>query len=171
MKLYRILLSSGAVAGLAALFLAAGPGYACACKKKTAGYFQKMGIEVAAAATGVLPGVAQSLSGISGDPGRGRLVAINRRKGNCLACHKISKLSDQPFHGEIGPSLDGIARRYQESQLRQLVIDARKFFPQTVMPPFYVREGLYRVATKHQGKSILTAQEVEDVVAFLKTLR
>lgn len=170
MKTRSLLLGSGAVIVLVGTLTAA-CGYANACKKKTTGYFQQLGEAVATSATTGLSGIGQSLSGISGDAARGRLVVINRKKGNCLACHKVSSISDQPFHGELGPSLDSVSVRYQDKQLRQMVVDARSFFPNTIMPAFYVNTGYTRVSSKFADKTILTAQEVEDVVAFLKTLK
>lgn len=105
-----------------------------------------------------------------GDPARGREVVIHRQQGNCLACHAIPALRDEPLHGTIGPSLAGVATRYDEDELRLRVVDPKRINPDTVMPAFYRRDGLYRVAEAFQGKTILTAQQVEDVLAFLLTL-
>ena len=115
-------------------------------------------------------GIPTSLTGASGSVERGRDVIVNRKAGNCLACHKISVITDQPFHGEIGPPLDGAAARWSEAQLRLIVVDSKKVFDGTMMPAFHRSLGLNRVMDKFQGKTILSAQEVEDVVAFLKTL-
>ena len=115
--------------------------------------------------------VTQSLTGKPGNPANGRKVFAHRKKGNCLACHKNSDLADQPFHGEIGPSLDGVANRYDEAHLRGIVVDAKHVFADTIMPSFYSLKQGVRVKKKFQGKTILTAQEVEDVVAYLKTLK
>ncbi len=116
-------------------------------------------------------GVPQSLTGKPGDAERGRKVIINRKQGNCLACHAISVLASEPFHGEIGPSLDGVAERYSEAQLRLILINAKAVFPDTIMPAFYRNDGFTRVMKKFRGKTILTAQQVEDVLAFLKALK
>ena len=116
-------------------------------------------------------GIETSLTGKSGDPSAGTKVMINRKLGNCLACHKVSALSDQPFHGEVGPSLDGAADRWTEAQLRLIVVDAKKLFPDTIMPSFLTTEGRNRVMKKFKGKTILTPEQAEDVVAFLKTLK
>ena len=83
----------------------------------------------------------------------------------------MTKLSAHPFHGEIGPSLDGVAERYEEPQLLLQVVNAKEINPDTIMPGFYRTEGLHLVSDKFKGKPILTAQEVEDVVAYLKTLK
>ncbi len=115
--------------------------------------------------------IATSLTGRPGDPAKGRAVVINRQQGNCLACHAISALSSEPYHGNVGPSLDGVASRLSEGEMRLHVVDPTKLNPDTLMPPFYRVDGLNKVMTRFQGKPILTAQQVEDVVAFLKTLR
>lgn len=116
-------------------------------------------------------GIPASLTGSPGDPAKGKDVAINRKLGNCLACHAISDISEQPFHGEVGPTLDGVAGRYSEAQLRLLMVDSKKVFEGTIMPAFYKAEGFYRVRKDFDGKSILTAEQVEDVVAYLMTLK
>ncbi len=116
--------------------------------------------------------VTQSLTGVPGDPANGRKVFMHRKKGNCLACHQNSDMKDQLFHGEIGPSLDGVGSRYSEAKLRGIVVNAKVALDEdTIMPAFYRTEGLKRVLKKFQGKTILTAQEVEDVVAYLMTLK
>lgn len=116
--------------------------------------------------------VKESLTGTAGDPVEGRKVFANRKLGNCLACHATSDQSEQPFHGEVGPSLDGVGGRYPEGLLRTLVINAKKVFSEaTVMPGFYTLEQGAHVADKFAGKTILTAQQVEDVVAYLKAMK
>ena len=117
------------------------------------------------------PAIEKSLTGKAGDPVNGRKVAINRKKGNCLACHTVTILKDVPYHGEVAPTLDGVAERYQPAQLRMMIVDQKKYFPDTIMPAMYRKADLHRVAKKFQGKTILTAQEVEDVLAFLLTLK
>ncbi|MDU6240214.1 MAG: sulfur oxidation c-type cytochrome SoxX, partial [Bradyrhizobium sp.] len=91
--------------------------------------------------------------------------------GNCLACHQVSALKSEEFHGEFGPSLDGVATRYNTAQLRLIVADPKRIFTDTVMPAFYKNDGLNRVRPEFVGKSVLTAAQVEDVVAFLETLK
>ncbi len=116
--------------------------------------------------------VAESLTGTPGDPANGRKVFANRKKGNCLACHANSDMAEMLFHGEIGPSLDGVAERYEPEQLRALLVNSKSVFPDTIMPGFFVDSAtLNRVMPKFQGKTILTAQEVEDVLAYLLTLK
>jgi len=116
-------------------------------------------------------GIPSSLTGKAGDPAAGEKTFVNRKLGNCLACHQVTKLSAHPFHGEIGPSLDGVAERYKEPQLRLQVVNAKAINPDTIMPAFYRTEGLHRVLKNFQGKPVLTAEQVEDVVAYLKTLK
>ncbi len=112
------------------------------------------------------------LTGRSGDPRAGADVVIGRRLGNCLSCHAIGILEAEPFHGEIGPPLDGVAGRWDAATLRMIVVDPKLVFgADTVMPAFYRVEGLNRVRPEFAGQPILTAQQVEDVVAFLATLK
>ena len=114
--------------------------------------------------------IPESLTGKPGDPAKGREVAINRRQGNCLACHKMP-VPEQPFHGEVGPDLAGVADRYSEGELRLRVVDPKVLNEDTFMPAFYRQEGLHRVMKNFQGKSILSAEQVEDLVAYLLTLK
>jgi len=116
--------------------------------------------------------IEQSVSGAPGDADEGRKVFIDRSLGNCLACHANSDMSDQLFHGEVGPSLDGVATRWSEAQLRTIVVNSKAVFTeQTVMPGFYSLEQGADVAKDLVGTTILTAQQVEDVVAYLTTLK
>lgn len=116
-------------------------------------------------------GITTSLTGKPGDPSAGKKAMIDRKLGNCLACHQVSALADQPFHGEVGPPLDGAADRWTEAQLRLIVVDSKKMFPDTIMPAFHTTDGRNRVMDKFQGETILSAEQVEDIVAFLKTLK
>jgi L-cysteine S-thiosulfotransferase len=104
------------------------------------------------------------------DTERGAELAAHRQKGNCLACHAIPALAHEPFHGDIGPSLAGVALRYDEAELRRIVVDPKRLWPDTIMPAFHRTDGLHRVMVDFEGEPILLAQEVEDVVAFLLTL-
>lgn len=122
--------------------------------------------------------VETSLTGVPGDAEAGAVIAGSKSKGNCVACHQVSALADVPFHGEIGPSLDGAGDRWTTSELRGLVANAKKTFEGTMMPAFYKVEGFIRPGDAYTGKAgteplppILTAQEIEDVVAFLETLK
>lgn len=116
-------------------------------------------------------GIPEALTSEAGSVDRGRESMINRKQGNCLACHAVSALADQPFHGVVGPPLDGVAERWSEAELRLIVVNSQAVFEGTIMPAFYTTDGLKRVAKKFQGKTILTAQQVEDIIAYLKTLK
>ena len=115
--------------------------------------------------------IPKALTDEPGDPQRGREIAIGRKLGNCLACHQISDIPEQQFHGEVGPPLDGVAERWEEGQLRLIVANSKAVFDGTIMPAFLKVDGYTRNQDKFEGKSILTAQQVEDVVAYLKTLK
>jgi len=116
--------------------------------------------------------VATSLVGAPGDPVEGRKTFANRKLGNCLACHANADLADQLFHGEVGPSLDGAGDRWTTQQLRAIVVNAKAVFTDlTVMPAFYSLEVGENVRDSLVGKTILSAQEVEDIVAYLTTLK
>lgn len=115
--------------------------------------------------------VSASLTGVAGDPAAGRDLFKSRKLGNCLACHQNTEMTDESFHGEVGPSLDGVADVYTEAELRGIVANSKMRIEDTIMPAFYVNAGFERALEKFDGKSILTAQEVEDVVAYLMTLK
>lgn len=114
--------------------------------------------------------IAKSLTGKPGDAANGRKVSIDRRKGNCLACHKMP-IPEQQFHGEVGPDLGGVASRLSEGQIRLRIVDPERLGADSIMPPFYKLAGLHGVLKKFKGKTILSASEVEDVVAYVKTLK
>lgn len=115
--------------------------------------------------------VMASLTGVSGDPAEGRKAFMNRKQGNCLACHANSDMADQSFHGEVGPPLDGVADRWEPAQLRGIIINSKMTFEDTIMPGFYKSAGYTRSLEKFDGKPILSAQQVEDIVAYLLTLK
>lgn len=116
--------------------------------------------------------VTDSLTGKPGDAAAGRKWYAGRKLGNCLACHVTADLKEQPFHGEVGPEMAGIADRYDEGQLRAILVDSKKVFgDQTIMPGFYTLDNGVRVHKKFKGKTILSAQQVEDIVAYLKTMK
>lgn len=122
--------------------------------------------------------VEASLSGVPGDPEAGAKVMVSRGLGNCVACHAVTALNDAPFHGEVGPTLDGIGGYRTAEELRGIVANAKMTFEGTVMPAFYKTSDFIRVGDGYTGKAanpedvmpILSAQEIEDVVAFLMTL-
>lgn len=114
--------------------------------------------------------VATSLTGVAGDAANGRKLFANRKLGNCLACHQNDDLLEQSFHGEVGPSLNGAGDRWDEAELRGIIANAKNTFEGTIMPAFYRTSGFYRNMEKFEGKTILSAQDVEDVLAYLQTL-
>jgi sulfur-oxidizing protein SoxX len=145
------------VAGLAALLMASGGG------------------RIAAGDSGLVPfeivgdAVPASLTATPGDPVRGRVIVVDRRAGLCLLCHS-GPFPEERLQGSLAPGLAGAGSRLSAGQLRLRVIDASRINPNTIMPPYYRTEGLTRVAPSYGGKPILSAEQVEDVVAFLATL-
>lgn len=115
--------------------------------------------------------VKTSLTGATGNVDEGKKTFISRKLGNCLACHENSDMAKEQFHGEVGPSLNGVADRWDEGQLRGIIVNSKLTYEGTIMPGFYVGEQFPRTKEKFQGKTILTAQQVEDVVAYLMTLK
>ena len=113
--------------------------------------------------------IPKSLTGKPGDPKKGLKTAVNRKKGNCLACHTIPNVK-QADHGEIGPPLMGVAKRYKEGELRLRLVNPKKLNPDSIMPSYYRTSGYTRVQKKWKGKTIISAQDVEDILAYLKTL-
>ena len=113
--------------------------------------------------------INEPLTDKAGDAANGRKLAINRKKGNCLACH-VMPISEQSFHGETAPSLYGVANRLSEGELRLQLVNSKVTNENTMMPSFYRVTGYNRILKKFDGKTILSAQEVEDIVAYLNTL-
>lgn len=111
-----------------------------------------------------------SLTGDRGDVERGRGIVVNRQVGLCLLCHS-GPFPEERFQGTLAPDLAGTGARWSEGQLRLRIVDASRLNPDTIMPPYYRIEGLTRVAPAFQGKPLLTAEQIEDVVAYLATLR
>jgi len=102
----------------------------------------------------------------------GRKFFADRSLGNCLACHANSEMNEQLFHGEVGPPLDGVAERWSPEQLRAIIVNSKAVFgEQTVMPGFYSLEVGKDVRKDLVGKTILTAAQVESIVAYLATLK
>ncbi len=121
--------------------------------------------------------VMVSLSGQPGDPVVGKEIMVERGKGNCIACHQVTALEEYPFHGEVGPSLDGIAERRTDVELRGILANPKMTYEGTIMPAFYRTSGFTRPGDEFTGEAaagplapLLTAQEIEDVVAYLLTL-
>ena len=115
-------------------------------------------------------GIPASLTGQAGDAARGRSVVASRQVGTCLLCH-AAPIAEERFQGTIGPDLAGVGGRLTTAQLRLRVVDASRANPDTVMPTYYAVEGRNRVGRAWQDRPILDAAQIEDVVAYLATLR
>jgi sulfur-oxidizing protein SoxX len=132
--------------------------------------------QVGAQPSGLLPyqvagdAIPEPLGGLQGDATRGRALVLDRSVGNCLICHHAPEPAER-FMGEIGPDLAGIGSRLTPAQVRLRVVDQSLLNARTVMPPYYRVDRLSRVAERYRGKPVLDAQQVEDVVAYLASLR
>jgi sulfur-oxidizing protein SoxX len=114
--------------------------------------------------------IPQPLTEQPGDPVRGKAVVLDPTRGNCVICHPMP-IAEAAFQGDVGPDLAGVGSRYGAGELRLRVVDAKWLNPASVMPAYYRTEGLHRVLKEYRGEPIFTAQEVEDVVAYLMTLQ
>lgn len=114
--------------------------------------------------------IPAALAGEPGDPARGRAIVLDRTRGLCLLCH-AGPFPEERFQGNLGPNLSGVGIRLSPGQLRLRLVDGRHLDPETIMPAYYSLDGLARVGTAWQGRPILQPGEIEDVVAFLATLR
>jgi L-cysteine S-thiosulfotransferase len=114
--------------------------------------------------------INQALTAVPGDAARGRAIVANRQVGLCLLCH-TGPFPEERFQGTLAPDLGGAGARWSEGQLRLRLVDGRRVNPQTIMPSYHRTDGLQRVGSAWQGKPVLDAQQIEDVVAFLSTLR
>jgi sulfur-oxidizing protein SoxX len=114
--------------------------------------------------------IPSPLTAATPDPRRGREIVLDIRRGNCLICHKVPDEAEQRFQGDLGPDLTGIALRLSAGQMRMRLVDGTKINPNTVMPAYHRVDGLNRVAEAYRGQPALTALEIEDVIAYLRTL-
>ena len=114
-------------------------------------------------------GIADSLTGAPGDPARGRAL-VAERSSTCILCHS-APLPEVRFQGDLAPNLAGAGGRSSIPQLRLRLVDAARLNPATIMPSYYRVDGLERVGRNWQGKPILSAEQIEDIVAYLATLR
>lgn len=122
--------------------------------------------------------IAQPLSDAAGNPEEGAVIYADKGTGNCVACHVISARTDADFQGSIGPALDGAGDRWTVEQLRGIVSDAKRTFPDSMMPGMYKTGGYIRPGDAFTGKAgteplppLLSAQQIEDVVAYIATLK
>ncbi|WP_417243209.1 sulfur oxidation c-type cytochrome SoxX [Celeribacter sp.] len=154
--------------------------------KRTATTFAALCLTATAATAEVAPAdvmyedgaIAASLTGAAGNADQGRKIMTDKSMGNCISCHAAQAYSDVPFPGEVGPVLDGAGSRWTEAELRGLVVNPKVMFEGTVMPAFYKVDGFTRPGDAYTGKAapadlppLLSAAQIEDVVAFLMTLK
>ncbi|MCW8931104.1 MAG: sulfur oxidation c-type cytochrome SoxX [Gammaproteobacteria bacterium] len=111
------------------------------------------------------------LGGLEGDPRNGRELVRNKNKGNCLSCHHLP-IPEDDFHGTIGPSLIAVSQRLTESQIRLRVTDMKQVNPNSIMPGFFRGpEKMNRISSIYENTTILSAQDIEDIVSYLITLK
>ena len=114
--------------------------------------------------------IDRPLTDISGNVDEGKSVFVSRDKGHCILCHQVEGL-DAEFQGDVGPNLSNVGDRFSEQQLRLRVADYDAIVPGVLMPSFYRTNGFSQVASPYQGETVLTAQQVEDVIAYLGQLK
>jgi len=110
------------------------------------------------------------LAGAKGAPQRGRAIVANRQVGLCLLCHS-GPFPEERFQGNLAPDLRGVGSRLSEGEIRLRLVDPARANPQTIMPAYYRTDGLTRVTPSYRGKPVLSAEQIEDVVAYLVTLK
>lgn len=118
----------------------------------------------------VSDGIIKPLTAVPGDAIRGRAIVANRQLGLCLLCHS-APIAEEKFQGDLAPSIAGAGSRWSAAQLRLRIVNSRRVTPDSIMPAYYHADGLTRVGRTWAGKTILDAQQVEDVVAYLLTLK
>ena len=137
------------------------PGLPTPSDPRSRALWLRAAVTLACALAGPL-GAAQGLPEGNGE--RGRALLLQRFETGCVLCHTIPGL---PAGGDLGPALDAVSQRYDRAGLRDKIADARRYNPQTIMPPYFSTAGLHRVAPAHVGKTVLSAQALEDVVTYL----
>jgi sulfur-oxidizing protein SoxX len=113
--------------------------------------------------------IPSSLTGAPGDATRGRALVLNRLS-TCILCHN-GPFPEEKFQGDLAPSLAAAGTRWSAGQLRLRIVDGSRLNPATIMPSYYRVDGLHRVGTSWRGKPILSAEQIEDIVAYLASLR
>lgn len=147
-----------------AIQLCVGNAQAAECKKKTAGYYlEDMNVSGPHNLRTSLQRLPGSLTGVPGNKKLGRDIFISGQKGGCFSCHQLSSLEPETPQGTIGRALDGVGGKYSEAELRQILLQPSSYFPGTVMPSYHNAGG--------GEEPVLAAAEIEDLVAFLTTLK
>ena len=113
--------------------------------------------------------IPESLTGAPGDATRGRKLIVERTN-TCILCHS-GPFPEERFQGDLAPNFSGAGSRWTAAQLRLRLVDASRLNPGTIMPSYYRIDGLDHVAQAWRGKPILSAEQIEDIVAYLATLR
>ena len=113
---------------------------------------------------------AADAAAVLGDPARGRAIVVDRRVGMCLLCHS-GPFPDEPSQGDLASNLRGAGARWNAVQLRERIVDPKRLDPATLMPAYGRADGLWQVAAPYRGQPLLTPAQIDDVVAFLATLR
>lgn len=129
-----------------------------------------VGNAIAGDSTFATDSIPASLTGAKGDPVRGRALVANRQVGLCLLCHS-GPFPEERLQGNLAPGLAAVGTRFSEGQIRLRIVDSAKVNPQSIMPAYYKSEGLTRVAPAFRGKTVLTPEQIEDIVAYLLTLK
>ncbi|MGE3538936.1 MAG: sulfur oxidation c-type cytochrome SoxX [Candidatus Tectimicrobiota bacterium] len=114
--------------------------------------------------------IPEPLTAQPGDPEQGRRLVLDREAGDCTICHAMP-LPQREFHGTVGPPLDAVGQRLSAGVLRLRLVDSRVLQPTSIMPPYYTVSGLHRVLARYRGQPLLSAQQIEDILAYLLTLR
>ena len=127
-----------------------------------------LAVALAVAVTG--DAIPESLTGTAANPDRGRAIVVDRQVGLCLLCHS-GPFPEERFQGDLAPDLRGVGTRLSEGQIRLRIVDASRVNPATIMPPYFRTERLARVAPAFRDRTVLSADQIEDVVAFLLTLK
>lgn len=115
--------------------------------------------------------IETSLTGKPGDPAQGRKWAVTGGQGNCVICHKLP-IPEVAFRiGNVGPDLTEVASRLSPGEIRMRIVNPKLLNEDTIMPAYYRVSGFHRVEKRFEGKPMLTAEQVEDLVAYLSTLK